>query len=420
MTILVQDTFTGSDGTALIGRSTEVGSKAWQRYNASNNWTIQGNQAAASASVWDTPFYVDAGVSDGTFTITCAGYISSTQQIFWRIQDNTNYWVLQSKDVYYSVNGTWTKVGAIAAVVTGDIIKVELSGDTHKIYQNGVLQLTVTNSLYNTATKYGFSSNNTATRYDDFIIEGNDTAPPPTGTNYPISLSDTIATTDSISKRVTRTKTLTDSVTLSDTVTKNKTRALSDSIVASDSVVKSKTRVLSDSITASDSIAKAAFKTKSETVTVADSLSKKQTRVKSLSDAVATTDSVSAQSVKTYSKTLTDSISSSDTLTKRTDRFKTVNDTIAASDGIRKTTGIGKQDAVAINDELATQKELSLMLQDSVATSDTLRTATPRKKTTADEVLTFTIQREWSISWEVPKVVVECEINRNIEIDVRV
>jgi hypothetical protein len=416
MTILVQDTFTGSDGTALIGRSTEVGSKAWQRYNASNNWTIQGNQAAASASVWDTPFYVDAGVSDGTFTITCAGYISSTQQIFWRIQDNTNYWVLQSKDVYYSINGTWTKVGAIGAVVTGDIIKFELSGDSIKIYQNGALQVSLTNSLYQTATKYGFSSNNSSTRYDDFTIEGVGSQPQ----NFNVSVSDTVTLSDSVSKTTTQLKTLTDTVTLSDTVTKNKTRALSDSIVASDSVVKSKTRVLSDSITASDSIAKAAFKTKSETVTVADSLSKKQTRVKSLSDAVATTDSVSAQSVKTYSKTLTDSISSSDTLTKRTDRFKTVNDTIAASDGIRKTTGIGKQDAVAINDELATQKELSLMLQDSVATSDTLRTATPRKKTTADEVLTFTIQREWSISWEVPKVVVECEINRNIEIDVRV
>lgn len=172
MAVIVRDTFTAADGTALIGRTTEVGGKVWSTYVA-QTWQITANRAAPVSQAWDHPVYVDAGVSDNVaFSITCADYISSTQQIFWRIVDDINSFCIQGTTIYSIYDNAWYQAGTIpSAFVTGDVVRIEVVGNISTIFRNGTQIAQIDSPDHTTGTGYGFNTNNTATRFDNFTVE---------------------------------------------------------------------------------------------------------------------------------------------------------------------------------------------------------------------------------------------------------
>lgn len=170
-TVLVADTFNRADSSTTLGTTT-TGSKTWQSYGTSNVWGITGNTAYPVTPRWDYPVYVDAGASSNLILSIKVSMYHHYQQIFWRIVDDKNYWVLQGEDVYRSINGTWVKMATLTTdIIDNDVVRVELVNDTHKVYVNGMLGATVVDSTHQSGTKFGMSSQNGSVRFDDFKIE---------------------------------------------------------------------------------------------------------------------------------------------------------------------------------------------------------------------------------------------------------
>lgn len=250
--ILVQDTFTGADGTDIIGRTTEIGSKVWASYGGAAVWKINTNQAAPTTLAWDHAVYVDAGVYNNFSYSIKIGTYDAQQQIFYRVIDDLNYWVLQGGTLYYSIAGTWSYskgVNSALTIASGDVIRIDVSGDVHTIFKNGTQIYTDTRSTHNTATatKFGFSGNSTTMRLDDFTVYTLTV----TGNNYTKSLSDSISVTDTaLTTQRIMSKSLSDTVTFSDSFTKVTTRtytkALNDTLTLSETIEKAFQRKFAD------------------------------------------------------------------------------------------------------------------------------------------------------------------------------
>lgn len=168
---IVKDAFNRANSTTTLG-TTETG-QVWQSYGVSNVWGIQSNAAYPVTYVWDQPIYVDAGVSDNVALQIRINTFHSQQQIMWRIMDgNENYFIIQGNSVNSSVGGGYNNLGTISpGLVSGDVIRIEITGEKHVILVNNVPRLTFYNSLFISGTKFGFSTNSATSRFDDFLIE---------------------------------------------------------------------------------------------------------------------------------------------------------------------------------------------------------------------------------------------------------
>jgi len=156
----------GAIGTADTGQS-------WATLNSSSTFNISSNQAAPTTvtGTLHTPCVVDAGVSD---CVVSCDFVSSTSGIgfVFRCVDDSNYWLALIFDgaLYKKVAGSFTFVQAITA--GSGTWTAELAGSSIVLKNAGVSQATVTDGFNSTATRYGFSSVNTAPgpAYDNFSV----------------------------------------------------------------------------------------------------------------------------------------------------------------------------------------------------------------------------------------------------------
>ncbi len=168
---IVKDSFNRPNSTTTLG-TTETG-QIWQSYGTNNVWGIQSNMAYPVTPVWDYPVYVDAGVSDNVVLQMRINTSHSQQQIMWRMVDgNKNYFRIQGNDVRVFTGGSSLLLGTISpGIVSGDLIRIELTGEKHVVLVNNIPRLTFYNSTHLNGTKFGFSANSTTQRIDDFLIE---------------------------------------------------------------------------------------------------------------------------------------------------------------------------------------------------------------------------------------------------------
>jgi chitodextrinase len=117
-----------------------------------------------------------------TIEFKIAAY-SSTGQVHYRNVSEGNGFFVETPGIYRATNNsTFTQVFSLS-MATGDVIKIELNGSEHKVYQNGTLAGSFTDSNYLTGTKVGFGGKSNTVRYDDLTISSIDTTAPSEVTN---------------------------------------------------------------------------------------------------------------------------------------------------------------------------------------------------------------------------------------------
>lgn len=176
MAIIVSDNFNRANSSTTLG-TTPVGGKVWQKYGT-QQWGIQNNMAYPVTILYDKPTYVDIGVADQIAISVKLGVYQSTGQFHYRNVSDGNGYFFESPGLYKLTAGNFTEMGRFT-MATGDVIKVELRGNQHTIFVNGVQRLQFTDAAHNTGTRAGFAGNSTTVRYDDFLVETFFTAPTP-------------------------------------------------------------------------------------------------------------------------------------------------------------------------------------------------------------------------------------------------
>lgn len=403
MTVLVKDTFTRSDSSTTLG-TTEIGAKTWVTTNGAR-WGISNGMAYPVSPQWDYPTYLNAGVSDQIAYSLKISVYNSTQQIFWRISNDYSFFCMQDKEVYFANGGNWTLITTISSTLkNGDIVRIELRGTEHRIYINGTLDKTFTHSSFTTATSYGFSTNSTTTRYDDFTIEDFTGS---TGTTITVTLSDTMTISESITKSPS--KRLVDSLTPSDTVSKQTSKAISDTVSLSESLYKKSSKNISDTLSLNDTVSKQGNLTKSDRVNLSDTLSKRLTvtvidnidlsentqasqggKSVALSDTITVTDAIVKKVISTFksdvinttdaeqdriTKTLLDNLTLTDTISQSKGKSIILTDSITLTDAISKAVNVIKKDSVTPTDNVS--KSAKLSVYDVLLTTDALSTYLP-------------------------------------------
>lgn len=167
-TILVRDTFTDSDSTALASHTPELrpGSNAWVA--SLGTWQIQGCAARLTSTAGDgqNVAVIDSGVANASVVMDAlhtsaapdfgivANYVD--QNNFWmcvRTNNEIKIWERSGGTFTQRANATLADPGSGAT----ETFKVVTNNDTIEIYVNSVLQVsyTVASRPHKTATKHG-------------------------------------------------------------------------------------------------------------------------------------------------------------------------------------------------------------------------------------------------------------------------
>lgn len=168
-TVYASDSFTRANSTTTLG--TDETGKVWSAYTTPNVYGIQNNQAYPVTPDLNDPIYIDAGVSDNIYFQIRHAVFDAASQIMWRITGKDDYMVLENNEAFRVVADLWSSRGTIPALTNGDLIRIELRGSEHKIFVNGILALTFTETAHQASTRFGFATSGTTARFDDFKVE---------------------------------------------------------------------------------------------------------------------------------------------------------------------------------------------------------------------------------------------------------
>lgn len=178
MTVLTYayDSFNRADGAP---GATEGGVYDWTTINATGtgSWSISGNAVAATSNGSESYLVADTLHSDGSVSAKFVNIVDGG--LVFRCVDASNLCMVWATGGVYKimkkVSGAWTQIGADAGTpVAGDVVRVELDLNSIKLYVNGSLLLSVSDSANNWATKHGFRASASAATYDDFKHESLD------------------------------------------------------------------------------------------------------------------------------------------------------------------------------------------------------------------------------------------------------
>jgi lysophospholipase L1-like esterase len=180
MALPATDDFTGTDATAIDGRTTATGSLTWASdTSAGSYWQINSNRAYLSGGDhWAT---VDAGVADVVLSAKVYSPASYTILLF-----RANSAMTQSLQVWAEAgtiklyDQALSQIGSTytGSVSDGDTISVEANGTSIIVKQNGVARITTTSSTHLTNTYVGFRGGGGGASFDDFAVDAYAVADP--------------------------------------------------------------------------------------------------------------------------------------------------------------------------------------------------------------------------------------------------
>lgn len=178
-TTIVSDNFNRTDSATTLGGNwvtSVVGTTAVPV------WGVKTNQAyfVSSPSGSDFLAYQETSNADNiTVSVDMPVILTSGTRLVWRIQDSSNFYVIQpnnatSSALYKRKNNSWVVISSSIAtpIPNGATVKVQLIGSTHKVYINGTLAYTFTDTDFQAATKHGMSTTygDTTGRFDNFSV----------------------------------------------------------------------------------------------------------------------------------------------------------------------------------------------------------------------------------------------------------
>lgn len=151
-----------SAGTASSGAAWTASSGTLQVVSNTLGGTAATNQRGV----------LPAGHADGRFGCRIATFTSQSWLVF-RFVDASNYWRFggngSNYDLQKVVSGAATTVASVALqAATGDRVEVRCNGSRIVCYVNGNAQIEVVDSANSTGTSYGFQSNTSTARFDQF------------------------------------------------------------------------------------------------------------------------------------------------------------------------------------------------------------------------------------------------------------
>ena len=176
-TATVTDTFNRANSTTTLGNA-DTG-QAWAVFTTGAVFGITGNQAYMVSSTNGTTtadwVAVDSTVADCTAQITVA-VAAANCGLAARLSDENNTLLVNvgagNALRLFRRAGSYVELGGSGSVVSSDVIALTMSGSTLQMKKNGVVILTVTETLNQTQTRHGFQINDAASgiRFDDFAV----------------------------------------------------------------------------------------------------------------------------------------------------------------------------------------------------------------------------------------------------------
>lgn len=167
--IVFSDNFNRGNAS-LVGQLTPVGAKTWLRFTSgggSKDFVVSGNAAGGTGDNSRQLMAIDCATGDGILRVTYkGGGANSDILIPFRIAASgptSNYLVLTV------ASGKWTLRKVVAGVTTmlvatpvaavaGQIIEIRLAGASIKVYVDGVLAGSTTETDLQTETRHGIGS----------------------------------------------------------------------------------------------------------------------------------------------------------------------------------------------------------------------------------------------------------------------
>lgn len=209
------------------------------------------------------------------------------------------------------------------------------------------------------------------------------------GTNYPVSLSDSVTISETRTKQIG--KKPSDSLTLSDAISKLSGRLRTDSVTLSETFSKKKFVVLIDTQTLSDTEYDSTNKAFTDALTLSDSIANMKGKAVSLSDSLVITDTIrkaiaqiKADSVtladadsETIIKAYNDSLTLSDSITTIKGKAVILADSLNVTDSIKKAIGKLEADNLTLSDALTKRISVTVKLFDVLVITDSVQTSLP-------------------------------------------
>lgn len=178
---LVQDTFTGTNGTLLAAHSPDVDTVGGGWLNTKGNqFDIISNQAKLTVSAVSVQA-IDCGVADYTMTCDCtmsAQAVATNQGLAFRVVDANSYFVFGYRELgtllrlLEFTGGSLTARAASTETVSGTVeMRVDVNGANATAYIDDVQKLTYGSVGNLTETKVGLHAEQTTNfRWDTFEV----------------------------------------------------------------------------------------------------------------------------------------------------------------------------------------------------------------------------------------------------------
>ena len=177
--VYVYDKFTDADATSLDAHVLDKPKSAlWSE--VVGTWDIQSNQANVATIDGYAHAVVESGKYDCTVSVIVKSVIAANNAyITFRYVDGNNY-------LSFNLNNTLDRVtfaqkvsssitvllNETVTITTGNdyVLSAVLSGNTVKLYIDGVLKMDTTNNNFLTATKHGILSEAALQKFDEFQV----------------------------------------------------------------------------------------------------------------------------------------------------------------------------------------------------------------------------------------------------------
>lgn len=181
--IVVQDTFTDTNGTALTAHTPDihpVGASSWVLSGFEDNTEsveIQGNELVGDGNEYEQLLYIDAGLTDN-YSVE-ADCFEDYSNLVWRVGDDGDEFFVayvEAPDVeLWKHDGDWSDVlatGGLPADITSEYvnIRVVVNGNTFTCYANDELIWTYESSDLAANTGVGIQPYGDALKYDNFVV----------------------------------------------------------------------------------------------------------------------------------------------------------------------------------------------------------------------------------------------------------
>lgn len=173
----ITEDFTGTDGTEIIGTTTQQGNS----WSGRGIWTINNNQALYGSTATAGELVAQSNISNGILTTTVVNFGSPATRLVVRYVDSGNHMLVDLTGggsgairLYKVVSGGYSNIKEVLSVplVNNDIIKVSFNNDVYEVYVNDVLKLSHTVSVPSlvNATKHGLGGFSINAKFDNLSV----------------------------------------------------------------------------------------------------------------------------------------------------------------------------------------------------------------------------------------------------------